>query len=595
LSDLAAFQPSNPSESTETVSDQFKSMNLPVRSTEPLYALTSMRFFGSLAVFFFHALEVCLRNLETINFGSASAVSLFFVLSGFILVYIYSGKIGSLGVFGFWAKRFARLWPLHLACLILVLIFQYRAITHWSGLLQMPDFISKLVLNAAMLQNWVPKHEWAFSFNGVSWFVATEFSFCLLFPFLVRVGPRRFIWVWLTVLLLHLAGLWIANRYYLAQPELRENFFILIQCNPLFRLLEFTSGMGIGFIFTSGYRLPAGRFATVSHTLIEILVLSFFALSLHIAPLGKWLYWLAYGIEWNTMIVWLAKGGSSLPASLLMIWVFASSKGLFGKLLSHPLFVYLGKISYSFYMIHYLVLYLVRASYPELNSPVLAILCSLAISIACAGLLNLLVETPGRSGLLYLLDPGQRSSREDSYTGQPIRKMLGTVVVSGLISLLGCWGLWMESRREKDLVVPENRQIVFKGEAVLHQVEASADEEGLTLVLTWEKLPQHSGLRFMHLLDQDEQLISQYPVNAQLFKQGRIGVERVVIPSEKLENVAGIAIGFFNPESQKTSQFFNRSRNFQGWRLTVYDCQQQVVPVNVRSNTKEPSLIKAIE
>lgn len=565
------------------------------RSTEPLFALTSMRFFGSLAVFFFHALEVCLRNLETINFGSASAVSLFFVLSGFILVYIYSGKIEKLGVWGFWAKRFARLWPLHLACLILVLIFQYKALTHWGGLLQMPDFISKLLLNAAMLQNWVPKHDWAFSFNGVSWFVATEFSFCLLFPFLVRFGAKRFIWVWLTVLLLHLAGLWIVNQYYSAHPDWRENFFILIQCNPLFRLLEFTSGMGMGFLLTAGYRLPGGRFATAAHTLIELLAVAFFALSLHISPLGQWLYSLAYQIEWNTMNVWLAKGGSSLPASLLMIWVFASSKGLIGNLLSHPLFVYLGKISYSFYMIHYLVLYLVREHLPDLNSPVLAILCSLALSIACAGWLNLLVETPGRSGLLYLLDPRQRATREDSYTGQPMRKMLSTVLVSGLIGLLGFWGLWMESRREKNWVVPEARQIVFKGEAVLHQVEASVDEEGLTLVLTWEKLPQHSGLRFMHLLDQNEQILSQYPVNAQLFRQGRIGIERVVFPKDKLNDVASIAVGFFNPESKKTSQFFNRSRNFQGWRLTVYDCRDQAIPANVRLNTKEPTLITGFQ
>jgi len=566
-----------------------------LKSTEPLYALTSMRFFGSLAVFFFHALEVCLRKLETINFGSASAVSLFFVLSGFILVYIYAGKMPQLGVVGFWAKRFARLWPLHIACLILVLIFQYKAITHWSGLLQQPNFGQKLMLNMAMLQNWVPLHDWAFSFNGVSWFVATEFSFCLLFPFLVRFGAKRFIWVWLSVLVLHLAGLWIVNHYYLAKPELRENFFILIQCNPLFRLLEFTSGMGVGFIFVSGVRLPSVRFKTLGHTIFEVLAVAFFALSLHIAPLGKWLYSMAYAVEWNTMIVWLAKGGSSLPASLLMIWVFASSKGLLGQLLSHPLFVYLGKISYSFYMIHYLVLYLVRENFPNIDSPVLAILCSLVISIAVAGLLNILVETPGRSGLLYLLDSRQRGSRIDSYTGQPISKMFAPVMVTVLVSLLGFWGLWMESQREKDSVAPETRQIVFKGEAVLHHVDATSDEEGLTLLLVWEKLPQQSALRFMHLIDENEKIVSQYPVNAQLFRQGRIGVEKIVIPQDKLDNVATIAVGFFDPEGKKTSQFFNRSRNFQGWRLTIYDFQQQAVPVNVRRNTKDATLIKAMD
>lgn len=567
----------------------------PVKSETPLFSLTSLRFFGSLAVFFFHALEVLLRKLETVNFGSASAVSLFFVLSGFILVYIYHRKMPDLGIWGFWAKRFARLWPLHIACLILVLIFQYRALTHWSGLIQTPDFAQKLLLNIAMFQNWIPYQDWAFSFNGVSWFVATEFSFCLLFPFLVRFGAKKFIWVWLTVLVLHFGGLWLTNYYYHANPELKGNFTILIQCNPLFRLLEFTSGMGVGFLFVSGIRLPSGRLTFFVHTLFEIVAVTLFALSLHNAPFGNWLYKVAYSIEWNTVIIWFAKGGSSLATSLLLIWVLASSKGLLGRLLSHPLLVYLGKISYSFYMIHYLVLILVREQFPQLDSPILAILCSLVLSIAAAAWLNILIETPFRNWLLYVLDRRQPVYRADSYTAQPIGRMIAPAMMASLISLLGFWGLWMESKRERDAILPENRQIVFKNEAVLHHIQAGHNEEFLTLQLTWEKQPQQKSIRFMHFIDQEDKIIEQYPVNAQLFRDGRIGVERVVIPWSRLENVAAIGIGFYDPDGERTSQFFNRSRTLMGWRLTIYDCRTRSIPDRVLQSTKRHSNIQSSE
>lgn len=46
----------------------------------------------------------------------STGVSVFFVLSGFILTYTYSGRSASLGQF-YWA-RIVRIWPIYLAFII---------------------------------------------------------------------------------------------------------------------------------------------------------------------------------------------------------------------------------------------------------------------------------------------------------------------------------------------------------------------------------------------------------------------------------------------------------------------------------------------
>ena len=46
-------------------------------------------------------------------------VSFFFVLSGFILTYVYSQRLSKKDVPSFYFKRIIRLWPLHLVCLVI--------------------------------------------------------------------------------------------------------------------------------------------------------------------------------------------------------------------------------------------------------------------------------------------------------------------------------------------------------------------------------------------------------------------------------------------------------------------------------------------
>src|SRR5262249_34278414 len=88
---------------------------------EPIPSLTGLRFVAAMCVVVSHAipkiipLEAPPTWLYLLATTSAAGMSLFFVLSGFVIYYNYSDSIGSpAGLFIFFVARFARLYPLYI-------------------------------------------------------------------------------------------------------------------------------------------------------------------------------------------------------------------------------------------------------------------------------------------------------------------------------------------------------------------------------------------------------------------------------------------------------------------------------------------------
>jgi peptidoglycan/LPS O-acetylase OafA/YrhL len=164
-------------------------------TTQPrLAALASARFFAAFHVLLFHAsamrgLNWAPRWWQTFASAGYVAVSFFFVLSGFVLVYTYEGKKFDLG--RFWRARFARLYPVYLLSLVVCAPFFFYVITRFD----FPGFewtkahlTAAVVLVLAMLQAWVPGA--AMTWNGVAWAVSVEIFFYVVFPVLLRSFGR---------------------------------------------------------------------------------------------------------------------------------------------------------------------------------------------------------------------------------------------------------------------------------------------------------------------------------------------------------------------------------------------------------------------
>jgi len=119
-------------------------------------------------------------------------VDFFFVLSGFILCYVYSkhfdGAVKGQAFRKFTIARFARVYPLHLVSLLMTTLFLFL-LHQWGAkvppVLDAGNSAYSFVTNLLLLHS-MNLHQW-FTFTHASWSISTEWWMYMLFPFLV--GP----------------------------------------------------------------------------------------------------------------------------------------------------------------------------------------------------------------------------------------------------------------------------------------------------------------------------------------------------------------------------------------------------------------------
>jgi peptidoglycan/LPS O-acetylase OafA/YrhL len=227
-----------------------------------LAALTSARFFAAFHVFLFHmgvlkGLSHAPAWLQKFASVGYVAITFFFVLSGFILVYTYAGKDFSLR--RFWKARLARLYPVYLLSLMLTAPFFFYAVLK----INVPELAwfkthlaSTLVLVLTMLQAWVPQA--VLGWNGVAWAVSVEIFFYVLFPVLLarfsRISNQGLATIglacWMLALATALAYVVLSPDHIVADASYDDRSWLnALKFNPLVRLPEFVVGMACGYWF----------------------------------------------------------------------------------------------------------------------------------------------------------------------------------------------------------------------------------------------------------------------------------------------------------------------------------------------------------
>jgi peptidoglycan/LPS O-acetylase OafA/YrhL len=151
-----------------------------------LEALTSLRFFAALAVFFHHyGVPAWLSpSLHTLAEAGYCGVTVFFVLSGFVLTLNYAPRfrdgLGPAALRDYVVARVARVYPLYLFVLL------------WSAT---PELLAtgaapRLWQHALALQAWDPSLEVAYAYNSPGWSLSVEFFLYACFPLLVPALAR---------------------------------------------------------------------------------------------------------------------------------------------------------------------------------------------------------------------------------------------------------------------------------------------------------------------------------------------------------------------------------------------------------------------
>ncbi|MBB5075446.1 acyltransferase family protein [Nonomuraea endophytica] len=333
-----------------------------------LDSLTGLRWIAAFAVFGFHIHAAGLTSdpalkavLSALFSAGAAGVPFFFILSGMVLT--WSARPGtSPGVF--WRRRAARVLPNHVLTWLAVL-----ALLAVSGAaVSAGPALSGLVL----LQSWVPVEAYYFGGNTPAWSLSCELAFYAVFPVLLpllrRVPARLLGWVAGGIL----AGIWAVPL--LSQPMGDDIAYWFVWIFPVTRALEFALGIALALLVASGrWRGPGLPVAAV------------IALAAYATVPFVWERW-----GW---VAWTAG-----PFALL-IAAAATSDNLGERvsfLASRPM-VWLGEISFAFYLVHQPVIRvagrLVGGDRP-VPLVLLAVAGMLALALAASWALYRYVERP---------------------------------------------------------------------------------------------------------------------------------------------------------------------------------------------------------
>lgn len=297
--------------------------------------LTSLRFFFAFCVFLSHLsyLKTDERYGDIFNRVLSEGflgVSFFFILSGFILALNYREKFKNktITLKKFYLARFARIYPLYFVTMLAAIPILYNS-------------FNILIYNIFLVQSYIPDQKYYFSLNAPSWSISDEMFFYAMFPILVGISYKFKIFFKLLLSISFIILILILNKFL---PEKKIHYWIYI--SPFTRIFDFILGIllfDICLYFRNlKFNLNRHTYTFLEIGSVAILVLFFifkdqFAISYR--------YSIYYWIPMCLIIIMAANS-----------FITEKKQTPISKFLSWKWFVYLGEISFGFYLIHYLVI-----------------------------------------------------------------------------------------------------------------------------------------------------------------------------------------------------------------------------------------------
>ena len=300
-----------------------------------LDALDGIRSFACLEIFCCH----CLWG------GGALGVSLFLILSGFLLTYRYLPQntaaalpdVTPSGLVRFAWKRLSKLYPLHIIMMAVVIIIQLvqgqvRNNADWAAL-----FI-RIILHIFMVQTWIPVDSFYYSLNGLSWYLST-IQFCYLcFPLLLRMlkkldTVKRALFSLIVVFVMQVCIARISLTVFGISDT--GHYYLTYVC-PLFRIFDFTCGCLLGVVFT---KLPTTPKSMLHYTAWEVLAVFAVGITQFVALN-------------NIAFVWGRFSMIFLPACCVAILVFAIGGGYISKVFNAKTVKFFAGLTPFFFLIH---------------------------------------------------------------------------------------------------------------------------------------------------------------------------------------------------------------------------------------------------
>ncbi len=296
--------------------------------------LQSLRFVFVMMIMMSH---FAYHGIGPFDAGGDCGVAFFLILSGFVLSLRYGGEIrnGSFHYGQFLKRRFWKLYPLHLLCLVFFLVVSRTT------------FDMSVLLNVLLLQAWVPVRDYYFSCNSVSWFLSCLFFCYLLFPWAYKHVSKR----WTVGVL--------ATYVMVCLLTPNEDVNAILYVNPMVRFVDFYIGVVLCRIYEKGYSLSGSAWMEWFLFLILMVLLAVYPHAdekLRNAPL----YWLVL-----------------VP----LILVFSKEQGPLSRQLKTGPLLMLASLSMPIFMTHQMLISLLFHWFPDMPVVVMLFLCIFVVLV----------------------------------------------------------------------------------------------------------------------------------------------------------------------------------------------------------------------
>lgn len=311
--------------------------------------------------------------------GGVAGVSLFFVLSAFSLSYSMNARSGEMLLTKrFYIRRFFRIAPLFY---LMMLLYWIRDAAGFNVL----HPLSEVLINASLLFNFVPAYIGGFVW--ASWTIGVIVLFYLIFPLIHR----------------YIRNLYAALAFFVAAVLMSRgwSYFVIHygEATGYLKVTDITSVWEFGFL----QNLPVLACGIVIYHLYFDYLIKMNQKRRQIGGLisiiSFIIFYAALLTEPMQNIIW---GKNILHGICLSLLVIGLGLKPFGFLVNSKT-VYLGKISYSMYLLHPLIIFTItpayRFIYGQMPVDFLGYLASLLVTLVLLTIISLIsyryIERPG--------------------------------------------------------------------------------------------------------------------------------------------------------------------------------------------------------
>ena len=270
----------------------------------------------------------------------AFGVSIFFVLSGFLITYLLleEKKESPIQIKHFYLRRILRIWPLYYLLVLLGFLvipyLSYFQVPQYSS--EMSDSLDRFLLFFGLAANVAFVYFPTVAFANILWSVAVEEQFYLVWPHVVKIKQKL-----LGVMLL-LLFLYLLLKFYAG--ELDPNFEELVIRTRFSSMI--IGGIGAYLLFHQ-----KAFIIFLYHRLVQVALLLLFVV---------------LGMDWIDFksLIWMQDELISIVLCGLIINVASNTQSIIN--LENSVFSYLGKLSYGLYVYHLFAVVLVLKGLPAL-------------------------------------------------------------------------------------------------------------------------------------------------------------------------------------------------------------------------------------